>query len=227
METSGTRERFIKEAIDLFYKKGFVKGSIRNLVKSVNLTNAVFYNYFKNKDHLLYEIVERMNKEYFRRMNYALSKNDDPFDRLREMVFQHTCLAAETKKGVKIFFEDVSQLSPKFRAKILDQEKNMYNLFKKQISDLEKKGILRPVNKTVATFCCFAMINWAWRWFKESGELSVEEVAENITDIFFNGILNTEKIYKSRKTLMKMRSGQENQNKLSRLKLKRGKDNGQ
>jgi hypothetical protein len=47
-------------------------------------------------------------------------------------------------------------------------------------------------------------MNWAWRWFKESGELSVEEVAENITDIFFNGILNSEKIHKSQKSLMKM-----------------------
>ena len=204
MRKPGTRDRLIKKAIDLFYEKGFVKGSIRNLVKSVNLTNAVFYNYFKNKDHLLYEIVERMNKEYFRRMNDILSQNDDPLDRLREMAFQHTCLAAETKKGVKIFFDDVSQLSPKFKAKILDQQKNMFNLFKKQISDLEKKGLLRPVNKVVATFCCFALINWSFRWFKEDGELSIEEVANNIIDIFFNGILNTEKIHRNQRSLMKM-----------------------
>jgi AcrR family transcriptional regulator len=204
MKKPRTRDRLIQNAIDLFYEKGFVKGSIRDLVRSVNLTNAVFYNYFKSKDHLLYEIMERMNEEYFRRMNHVLSKNEDPFDRLREMVFQHTCLTAERKKGVKIFFEGGYQLSPTFKAKILHEQKNMYNLFKKQISDLEKKGLLRPVNKTVATFCCFAVMNWAWRWFKESGELSVEEVAENITDIFFNGILNSEKIHKSQKSLMKM-----------------------
>ncbi len=203
MGTSGTRERLIEKAIDLFYKKGFARASIRDLVKSVKLTNSVVYNYFKNKDHLLYEIVERMNKEYFKRMNDVLSEHDDPLDRLREMAFQHTCLAAETKKGVKIFFDDVSHLSPKFKAKILVQQKTMYNLFKKQISDLERKGFLRPVNKAVATFCCFAMINWAYRWFKESGELSVEEVANSIIDIFFYGILNSKKIHRSQRSLTK------------------------
>jgi AcrR family transcriptional regulator len=198
-----TKERLIRKAIDLIYDKGFAKASIRDLVRSVNLTNSVVYNYFKNKDHLLYEIVERMNKDYFRRMDDVLSKYDDPLDRLREMAFQHICLVIERKKGVKIFFDDVSQLNTKSRLKILDKQRIMYNSFKKQITDLEKNGLLRPVNKTVATFCCFALINWSFRWFKENGELSVEDLGNSILDIFFNGILNKEKIHKPRRSLMK------------------------
>lgn len=116
----------------------------------------------------------------------------------------------EKVEGVKFFFDDVTQLSPRFKRKILDQERNMYNLFKKQISDLEKIGLLRPVNKVVATFCCLGVTNWPYHWFKEDGKLSVEEIAENIIDVFFEGILNTEKIPKSQRSVMKMGKRWEN-----------------
>jgi AcrR family transcriptional regulator len=191
METLGTKQRLIEKAIDLFSKKGFTKASIRDLVKSVKLTNSVVYNYFKNKDHLLYEVIERMGNQYFKKMEHVFSEDDDPMNRLRKMIFQQTCLTMAEKKGVKIFFDDVNQLSPKFKGKILDQQRQMYGLFKNEISELERLGLLRPVDITVATFCCFAMINWSYRWYKKEGNLSVEQIADDIIDVFFNGILNT------------------------------------
>jgi AcrR family transcriptional regulator len=192
-----TKEQIINKAIDLFYHKGFARASIRDLAKSVKVTNAAIYNHFKNKDQILYTIIERLGTRYSERMENVLSKHEKPLDRLREMVFQHACLVVEDQKAVKIFFDDVSQLSPKFRKNILDQQKAIYGLFKKQISDLENNGLLRPVEKVVATFCCFAMINWCYRWLKQDGEFSIEEIANSITDIFLNGILNREEIHKS------------------------------
>ena len=38
-------------------------------------------------------------------------------------------------------------------------------------------------------FANFGMINWVYRWFKEDGEMTIEEVADVIIRIFFNGIL--------------------------------------
>ena len=38
-------------------------------------------------------------------------------------------------------------------------------------------------------FANFGMINWVYRWFREDGEMTIEEVAEVIIRIFFNGIL--------------------------------------
>jgi AcrR family transcriptional regulator len=191
METSRTKERLIEKAIDLFYKKGFTKASIRDLVRSVKVTNSVVYNYFKNKDHLLYEVIERMGNRYFKKMDNVSLKDDDPMNRLKKMIFQQICLTVEDKKRVKIFFDDVNQLSPKFKGKVLDQQRQMYRLFKNEITGLEKLGLLRPVDITIATFCCFAMINWSYRWYKKEGNLSVEQIADDIIDVFFNGILNT------------------------------------
>ena len=44
------------------------------------------------------------------------------------------------------------------------------------------------MNETVMAFSVFAMMNWAYRWFKEKGDLTIEDVAEDIIQIFFSGI---------------------------------------
>lgn len=202
-----TRERIIQKAIDLFYKKGFVKGSIRDLVRALNMTNAAVYNHFKNKDDLLYVIINRMGTMYFDRMIPLSNKYDNPLDRLKGIIQEHIFLVLKNTKAVKVFFDDIGQLSPKLRSNILNQQREMYKLLKTQLNDLEKEGLLRPVNKTLATYCCFAMLNWSYRWFKKNKGLSVEEVSSGVTDIFLNGVLNTSRISEDKNNKAKIDRG--------------------
>ena len=202
-----TRERIIQKAIDLFYKKGFVKGSIRDLVRALNMTNAAVYNHFKNKDDLLYVIINRMGTMYFDRMIPLSNKYDNPLDRLKGIIQEHIFLVLKNTKAVKVFFDDIGQLSPKLRSNILNQQREMYKLLKTQLNDLEKEGLLRPVNKTLATYCCFAMLNWSYRWFKKNKGLSVEEVSSGVTDIFLNGVLNTSRISEDKNNKAKINKG--------------------
>jgi AcrR family transcriptional regulator len=195
MEKMETRERIIRNAINLFYKKGYSKASIRDLVKASNLTNAALYNHFKNKDDLLYVIINRMRSLYFNRMDNIITKYTLPLDKIKNFIKTHVSLVLKNKKAVKVFFEDTEQLSPKLRDNIINQQDKMFNLFKVLLDDLEKEGFLRPVNKTLATYCCFGMLNWTYRWFRrKKGGLSSEEVADGIVDIFLYGILIREQI---------------------------------
>ena len=54
---------------------------------------------------------------------------------------------------------------------------------------MEKEGKLRKINKTIAAFGIIAAINWTYRWYKEEGELSVENIAEGLCEIVLKGIL--------------------------------------
>jgi hypothetical protein len=134
-----------------------------------------------------------MQSLYFERVNPISEQYDNPLDKLKNIIRQHTSLAIENKKGLKVFFDDLGQLSPKFRREIITQERNMYKLLKTQLIELQKKGLLRPVNIPLATFCCFGMLNWSHRWYKKNRGLTVEEVGSGIVDIFLFGILNKEK----------------------------------
>jgi hypothetical protein len=63
-------------------------------------------------------------------------------------------------------------------------------LLKNELLKLEKTGELRAKHLTSAVFMMFSMTTWFVRWYNPNGPLSLEEIAEEITTIFFNGILN-------------------------------------
>lgn len=189
MKKSNTKERIIEKATDLFYKYGFVKASIRDIVQSVGITNSTIYFHFKNKDEILYCIIEDIGSVLLENLQEASQECHEPVDCLREMIFRQVCITNEKRKEIKIYMEEQYQLPTILRKKAIKQHRQLYNTYYNKICEIIDKGLGRQTDKTVMTFGIIAMMNWAYRWFRDDGRLSVEEVAEHITSIFFSGIL--------------------------------------
>jgi len=188
-------EKILEKSIDLFYRHGFVKASIRDIVKEVGITNSTVYLYFKHKDEILFNVIFNIGSELLRELRTVIEKQSDPVECLRAMIFRQVCFSTETDnwKKVKIFLEEQYQLPHYLRKKALEQHRQIYDLYYSKICEIERMGSLdKKVDKTAITFGIFAMMNWVYRWFNPKGRLSVEKVAENVIDIFLNGILKKE-----------------------------------
>lgn len=57
------KEEIIKTAQKLFISKGFIETKVSDIVKSIGVSQGVFYYYFKSKDEIIDEIVDRYIKE--------------------------------------------------------------------------------------------------------------------------------------------------------------------
>lgn len=189
MEKSNTKERILEKAIDLFYEHGFVKASIRDIVRSVGITNSTVYIHFKNKDEILFSIIEEIGSILLQELHTVIEEYDDPVECLREMIFRQVCLIKEKRKEIKIYMEEQYQLPTTLRKESIKHHRQIYDIYYNKISEIHDKGLYREIDKTVTTFCIFAMMNWAYRWFRDNGRLSIEEIAEHIIRIFFDGIL--------------------------------------
>lgn len=188
MKISKRKAEIIEKATDLFYRHGFVKASVRDIVKAVGITNSTVYIHFKNKDEILYYIIEDIGSALLKEIRAGIEAHDDPVECLREMVFRQVCLMKGKKKEIKIYMEEQYQLPTVLRKRALKQHRQIYNLYYNMICQIKEKGLIRDVDETVMTFAIFAMMNWSYRWFKNKGRLSIEEVAEYIIRIFFGGI---------------------------------------
>lgn len=189
MKKSNTKERILEKAIDLFYEHGFVKASIRDIVRSVGITNSTVYIHFKNKDEILFSIIEEIGSILLQELHTVIEEYDDPVECLREMIFRQVCLIKEKRKEIKVYMEEQYQLPTTLRKESIKHHRQIYDIYYNKISEIHDKGLYREIDKTVMTFCIFAMMNWAYRWFRDNGRLSIEEIAEHIIRIFFNGIL--------------------------------------
>lgn len=188
MKQSNTKKKIIKEATDLFYELGFVKASIRDIVRGVGVTNSTVYIHFKNKDEILFSIIKDIGATLLEELQGAMEGHDDPVDGLREMIFRQVCLIKGKRKEIKIYMDEQCQLPPALRKKSIEQHRRIYELYTDKIGEIRDRGHIHDMDRSVMTFCVFAMMNWAYRWFQEGGRLTIEEVAEEIIAVFLHGI---------------------------------------
>ena len=189
VKRSNTKKKILKKATDLFYEHGFVKASIRDIVRAVGVTNSTVYIHFRNKDEILYSIIEDIGSTLIEELQEVANSHADPIVCLREMIFRQVCLIKEKRKEIKIYIEEQYQLPTPLRKKALAQQRQIFDIYYNQIGELKEKGFTNEVDQTVVSFCIFATMNWAYRWFRDRKRLSIEEVAEQMINILFSGIL--------------------------------------
>jgi AcrR family transcriptional regulator len=187
-KTSVTREKILETAIDLIYQVGFVKASIRQIAKKVGISKSSIYEHFKSKNEILYQIIINLNTLVIKELTHAADMHENPVDSLKAMIFWQVRVMSERRKEVKIYIEEPYQLPIRLRKKVLKGHRQVYDLYYMKICEIGD-DLFPGLNKVAVTFANFGMMHWVYRWFREDGEISIEEVAEVIIRIFFEGIL--------------------------------------
>lgn len=190
MKKNDARERLIKAAIDLFYKKGYPTTTIRDIGNKANISTSVIYHYFKDKEEILFEIIQLGGKDLFKLLDGIIEEVEDPVECLEKMIKAHMvdwCL--KRKKETKIIVMDYAWLTKKRKEVNIATERRLYSLYKKKLTELHEKGFIIDTDLTVLCFTIFGMIIQSIRWYRDTGPLSKEEVAQNVIHILFNGIL--------------------------------------
>ncbi|MBN2467949.1 MAG: TetR family transcriptional regulator [Deltaproteobacteria bacterium] len=192
MRHQGTRELLIQKAIDLFYESSYLKTPIRKITESLQVENTIIYYYFKSKDELLFSIINGITDELINTLEDIAERLDDPLERLRQMIYAHIVILKKRKKEVKIFVEDTDKLPEELLKKIKGKQSKIYEIYSHQFKRLLRTQRIKEYEIPVIIFSLFAMINWTYRWFREGGGLTIEDVANRTIQIFFHGILQEE-----------------------------------
>lgn len=193
-----TRQEIIDAAVDMFYEFGYQKASLRYIANRVGITQAAIYYHFRNKEEILYTIIEKFSNDIFFTVKSALSGKGTPVEKLREAIYQHIISIKTERKGAKIIIEDKRFLSGELNKLVKEKEKIIYNFYKNHLEELQKNRKIDECDLTAATFGILGMINWLYHWYRPEKRLSIEQVAEENINILFFGLLREEKSDKRR-----------------------------
>lgn len=185
-----TKEKIIEQAVELFYSHGFVKASVRDLAGGLGITQASIYNHFKNKDEILFTIMDRLGEDLAAMLTEISDAGDDPVQGLWRMVYRHLCLFKEKKKEFRIFVDELNRLPEKLEASCSTRHRQIFELYRNKIMQIAGQGKANPIDPTAAAFSILGVIIWFYRWVNEDGPLDVEQAAGEILKLLFFGLLN-------------------------------------
>lgn len=183
------RQEILKIAVDVFYQYGYHKASIKDISTRLGTTKAAIYYHFRNKEEILFIIVDKIANELLLSFKACLSKYKDPIERLHALIVTQISFIESHRKDIKILIEDKRFLSGDLNRLTREKEKTIFRLYRANMQELQNMGKLRNLDLTAATFGVFGMINWIYHWYRPEGNLSIEDLGEHIVKILMHGLL--------------------------------------
>ena len=100
------RQIILDAAIDVIVEQGFQRTTIKQIARKAGVADGTIYNYFKNKDAILFAIVERLTEAELRELHFGEAQQI-PYDTFVEAYIAHRMNeVAEQFDAMKIVFAE-------------------------------------------------------------------------------------------------------------------------
>ncbi len=181
-----------RTAAQIILRKGYDATSINDIANALGMTKAGLYHYINGKKELLFDIMTFGLDELDEEVATPACSIADPSARLRFIIASHAQLVTKGQGAITILVDEITALPPAQNRMITRRKREYFNHLRDLLNELKAAGKLNDVDTTVATFGLLGMVNWLSRWFGQDGELTQEQVAEQIVKIALNGLLRPE-----------------------------------
>ena len=180
------RVTIVNVAAKLIAKKGYGGTSFQEIADIVKLHKSSLFHYFGSKEELLLKILEKPILEVGTNLgNIVRDKELEPEEKLKKAIDNHLKTLTEHLDTVNIFLNEIRNLSKKNGLVYLKRRKNYEEEFTKIIREMKSKGHFKGLDPKIVTLGLLGMLNWAVKWYRKKGALSLRE----ISNIFYR-ILN-------------------------------------
>jgi len=185
---SNRKQEIIEKATALFQKQGYSATSMRDLASFIGMEAASLYSHIKSKEELLQIICFTMADKLFEPVKHIASENLNADEKLRKFVLSHVKVLTNDTASSAVFFSEWRHLSEPYLSDFLKMRDQYEGIFIKVLIEGNRAGIFKFIDAKFTVLALLSSINWLPSWYKKDGQLSPEEIAENVTDVFINGL---------------------------------------
>jgi AcrR family transcriptional regulator len=174
----------------LFWKKGYNGTSMKDIAKAYGCRPSNIYNFFPNKEALLYEVLlDEM--EYI--VNPIRHLEDDtsmsPVEQLRLLLENHIKLTLGYRRTSKLLIDTaLGNLSRDKRTRIVGLRDAYDSILRRVIQRGIDSGDFAEVDVELAAFSIASMVVRSRLWFSPRGRVSVDEFIDFIFEFTLNGL---------------------------------------
>lgn len=195
IRTADKHSKIIEAAIRVFSRKGFFHARISDIAKEAQVADGTIYLYFNNKYDILISLFEEEIGKIILEVKLLLETEagDDPRKMLRIFALHHLQMMDDRRELAEVLQMELRQ-SNKF---MREYRNTKFSEYLDIISGVVKKGqgmgIFRPdVLPGVFKRAFFGALDETSRLWVLSPDhrYSIEETAEQIADVFINGIVS-------------------------------------
>ena len=178
-------QQLLAASVKVFSDKGFHATSMRDIARESGLSLAGIYHYVTGKPELLFLIQDRCFTQVLEGANRAIAAAGSPTERLRAFVRHHVEFFTDHMAEMKVLSHEEDELTGTMRAQVRRRKREYVSLLVDLLEQVQGSGI----NRQVAAYALFGMINWIYTWYNPSGPVHPDQLADDMTQLFLHGYL--------------------------------------
>jgi AcrR family transcriptional regulator len=181
------RRAVVDATAHVFAERGYHATTIAALLEQTGLSAGALYHYVTGRDELLVLICDELLDPLLERAQEILAADRAPEAQLRELLRAWLAHIERHLDHMRVFQQErhVIERDPRWqeiRAKRLAFERLLDGL----LAQAEESGALAIPNRRLALFALLGMVNYTPTWFRPSGRLPAEEIADGYYELLVN-----------------------------------------
>jgi TetR/AcrR family transcriptional regulator, fatty acid metabolism regulator protein len=181
-----TRTQIIEAAKELFAEKGFLQTTVSDISKSIGLSEAALYEYFKGKEDLLIEIPRLWVSDLLEDLENHLFGIEGAENKLRKYLWWYLRRIELSPTDAKIVYLNIKTNRKFLESDVYSDVRKLYSYPVTIISDGIKEGDISEDISPYAARDIFAstMDHMVTRWLLKDMSYSLFDNAETTFKIF-------------------------------------------
>jgi len=182
-----TRDRILRVAAEKFAQKGYHATGVAELGDAAGIKRGALYYHIGSKEDLLYQLSRRHVEEALTRGRAVTADTTGAVDKFRLLVREHLRTLAARRDEVIVVMHEMYALTGR-RAKELNKLRSEYEqLFAAVLREGVDEGVFTSAER-IEVLGVLSMLNYTYVWLDPNGPISVDEIAERLTDLILHGV---------------------------------------
>ncbi len=183
-------EQIIEESARLFAQKGYFGASMDDIAQAVGVRKSSLYHHIRSKESILQWIVSEAMVKNLDAMRPILADETTSYaDKLKALVAAHLRIGAANSNEITVLLHGFRALAPNAQEPLVAQMREYEEGFMGIIRGGMAAGEFRQVDVKLIAYDILGRLNWVFRWYHPGGRLSLDEIANALTDATLHGIV--------------------------------------
>ncbi|MBX3498716.1 MAG: TetR family transcriptional regulator [Alphaproteobacteria bacterium] len=186
-----TRARLIEVAKRLFQEHGSDEVTVRTIAAAANIEAGSIYYHFASRDEIMRAVLEsgvEGARQQVMRAIEAAGVGSSPLVRLRAALGAHFKYTLREHFSSRL--KSIRRLPKRLREQHMKQEREYAAIFAGLLREAERGGLLKSgFDLSVVRMLAMGALTWAAEWFDPEGEMSADEVADELMRVLSGGIV--------------------------------------
>ena len=180
-------DALLASAAKIFAERGYHETSMRDLAAESGVSLSGLYYYVKSKEELLFLIQDRNFQAVLDGLDEELVGVEQPIERLGRFIQSHLEYFASHMHEMKVLSHEAASLTGDYLAQVNAKKRLYTRRLMDILADVEASNGPAHVNRRVAAYSLFGMMNWIYNWYDPLGDLDIRLLSQNMTRLFLGG----------------------------------------